>query len=91
MFAHVFLCSVKTEVLQWTDLSHIFMTTPPEWSASRPGRSLAPGKGPTLPNGQEAGWATELVWTERLEEKFFFTFAGDRIPFVQTVVRHYTD
>jgi hypothetical protein len=37
-----------------------------EWSASRPGRALLPGKGPTV---QEAGWATEPVWTQRLEEK----------------------
>jgi hypothetical protein len=56
-----------------------------------PGHALLLRKGPTILNGQEAGWATELVWTERLEEKFFFTFAGDRIPFVQTVVRHYID
>jgi hypothetical protein len=30
-----------------------------EWSASRPGRALAPGKGPPVPIVQEAGWATE--------------------------------
>jgi hypothetical protein len=65
MFAHVFLYSVKTEVSQWTD-HHIFMTTPPERSASRPGRSSAPGKGPPLPIVQEAGWAPEPVWTQRL-------------------------
>jgi hypothetical protein len=40
-----------------------------QWSASRPGRSLPPGKGPLVPIGQEAGWAPELVWTQRLEEK----------------------
>jgi len=28
-----------------------------EWSASRPGRALAPGKGPPVPIVQEAGWA----------------------------------
>jgi hypothetical protein len=28
-----------------------------EWSASRPGRALPPGKGPTVPTGKEAGWA----------------------------------
>jgi hypothetical protein len=32
-----------------------------EWSASRPGRALPPGKGPIV---QEAGWATEPVWTK---------------------------
>jgi hypothetical protein len=26
-----------------------------EWSASRPGHALAPGKGPPVPTGQEAG------------------------------------
>jgi hypothetical protein len=34
-----------------------------EWSASRPGRALAPGKGPPVPTVQEAGWASEPVWT----------------------------
>jgi hypothetical protein len=67
MFAPVFLYSVKTEVLQWTDLRHIFMTTSPEWSASRPGCSSAPGKEPPLPIVQEAGWAPVPVWTQRLE------------------------
>jgi hypothetical protein len=35
-----------------------------EWSASRSGRDLAPGKGPPVPTVQEAGWAPETVWTE---------------------------
>jgi hypothetical protein len=39
---------------------------------------------------QEAGWASELVWTQRLEEKYF-AFAEDRTPVVQSVVRHNTD
>jgi hypothetical protein len=34
-----------------------------EWSASRPGRALTPGKGPPVPIVQEAGWAPEPVWT----------------------------
>ena len=33
-----------------------------EGSASRPGRSLPPGKDP-VPIVQEAGWAPEPVWT----------------------------
>jgi hypothetical protein len=37
-----------------------------EWSASRPGRALAPGKRPPVPIVQEAGWAPEPVWTKRL-------------------------
>jgi hypothetical protein len=60
-----------------------------EWSASRPGRALPPGKGPPVPSVQEAGWAPEPVWTQRLEEKSFAP-AGDRTPVVQPVVRHYT-
>jgi len=48
-----------------------------EWSASRPGRGLPPRKGPPLPIVQEAGWAPEPVWTQRLEEKSFAP-AGDR-------------
>jgi hypothetical protein len=35
-----------------------------EWSASRPGRSLTPGKGPPVPIVQDAGWASEPVWTQ---------------------------
>jgi hypothetical protein len=48
-----------------------------EWSALRPGRALAPGKGPPVPIVQEAGWAPEPVWTQRLEEKSFAS-SGDR-------------
>jgi hypothetical protein len=33
-----------------------------EWSASRPGRALHPGKEPPVPTVQEAGWAPEPVW-----------------------------
>jgi hypothetical protein len=64
-----------------------------EWSASRPGRTLTPGKGPPVPIVQEAGWASEPVWTQRLEEKILCPRRGsnpDR-PVVQPVVRHYTD
>jgi hypothetical protein len=38
-----------------------------------------PGKGPPVSNVQEAGWVSEPVWTQRLEEKSF-TPAGDRTP-----------
>jgi hypothetical protein len=51
-----------------------------EWSASLPGRPLAPGKGPPVPVGQEAGWAPELVWTQRLEEKSFSPLPGIEHP-----------
>jgi hypothetical protein len=63
-----------------------------EWSASRPGRALPPVKGPPVPIVQEAGWAPEPVWTQRLEEKSFCPCRGsnpDR-PVVQPVVRHYS-
>jgi hypothetical protein len=61
-----------------------------EWSASRPGRALPPGKEPPVPIVQEAGWAPEPVWTQRLEEKPSAS-GRDRTPSVQSVVRHYTD
>jgi hypothetical protein len=64
-----------------------------EWSASRPGRALAPGKGPPVPIVHEAGWASEPVWTQRLEEKSFRLCRGSNLDrrVVQSVVRHYTD
>jgi hypothetical protein len=57
-----------------------------EWSASRPGRALPLGKGPPVLVGQEARWAPEPVWTQRLEEKSSAS-VGDRTP----VVSHYTE
>jgi hypothetical protein len=63
-----------------------------EWSASRRGRALPPGKGPPVLIVQEAGWAPEPVWTQRLEQKILCPCRGsnpDR-PVVQPVVRHYT-
>jgi hypothetical protein len=30
---------------------------------------FTPGKGPPVPIGQEAGWAPEPMWIQRLEEK----------------------
>jgi len=61
-----------------------------EWSASRPGRSLSPGKGPPVPIVQEAGWAPAPVWTQRLEEKSFAP-AGDRTPIDRSnhVLQHF--
>jgi hypothetical protein len=54
-----------------------------EWSASRPGRALPPGKGPPVPIVQEAGLTPEPVWTQRLQEKFFAP-AGDRTPIARS-------
>jgi hypothetical protein len=49
-----------------------------EWSASRPGRTLATGKGPPVPIVQEAGWAPEPVWTLLLLASLtYVTFTSD--------------
>jgi hypothetical protein len=64
-----------------------------DWSASRPGHALAPGKGPPVPTGQKAGWATEPVWKQRLGEKsscLCWESNLDR-PVVQSIARHYTE
>jgi hypothetical protein len=61
-----------------------------EWSASRPGRASPPGKEPPVPIGQEARWAPEPVWTQRLEEKSSAS-VGNPTPVVQSVIRHYAD
>jgi hypothetical protein len=58
-------------------LIHSLGTRGDEWSASRPGRDLSPGKGRPVPIVQETGWAPEPVWTQTLEEKSFAS-AGDR-------------
>jgi hypothetical protein len=54
-----------------------------------PAALLPPGKGPPVPILQEAGWASEPVWTQRLEEKSFAP-TRDRTPIARPVVRHYT-
>jgi hypothetical protein len=75
------------------DSPYSFLTSPldgGEWSPLRPGRVLPLGKGPPVPIGYEAEWTSEPVWIQRLEEKSFAT-NEDRAPFVQYVVRHYTD
>jgi hypothetical protein len=54
-----------------------YLTDGGEWSALRPGRALDPGKGPPIPIVQEAGWAPEPAWTQRLDEKPLAS-AGDR-------------
>jgi hypothetical protein len=48
------------------------------------------GERTPVPIGQEAGWASEPVWTQRLEEKSF-AFAGYQTLDVQSVDWHYSD
>jgi hypothetical protein len=40
-----------------------------------------------IPTEQEAGWVSELVWMQRLDEKSFVS-VGDQTP-VQSVVKYY--
>jgi hypothetical protein len=47
------------------------------------------GKDPRFPIGQEAGWAPEPVWTQRLEEKSFAS-AGNRTPIARSSSRSQT-
>jgi hypothetical protein len=73
--------------------SYSFLTSALEGvSGQRHARAelCSPGKDPPVPIVQEPGWVSELVWTQRLEEKSF-AFAGDQTPIVQSVVRYYTD
>jgi hypothetical protein len=48
-----------------------------------PAALLPPGKGPLVPIVQEARWAPEPVWTQRIEEKSFAP-AGDRTPIARS-------
>jgi hypothetical protein len=46
---------------------------------------------PPVPIVQEAGWAPEPVWTQRLEEKSSCLCRGSNLDcLVQSVSRHYT-
>jgi hypothetical protein len=60
-----------------------------EWSASRPGRALPPGKVPRYPLDRRLG-GPESRSAHRLQEKSFSS-ADDRTPVVQSVVTRYTD
>jgi hypothetical protein len=52
--------------------------------------ALPPGKGPSVPTVQEAGWAPEPVWKLWRREKSL-ALAGNQIPAVHPVARRYTD
>jgi hypothetical protein len=57
-----------------------------------PAALLPPGKGHPVPIGQGAGWAPELVWTQRIEKNpLRLPGSNPDRPVVQLVVRHYTD
>jgi hypothetical protein len=47
-----------------------------ELSASPPGRALVPRKWPPVPIVQEAGWAPEPVWIQRLRGKTLSPLPG---------------
>jgi hypothetical protein len=58
--------------------SSLFLTSAleeSEWSASRPA-ALYPLERTSVPITYEARWASELVWTQRLEKKFFASAGG---------------
>jgi hypothetical protein len=66
--------------------SYSFTTSALDWGEGVsviPGGALSPGKGPPVPILQGTGWAPELVWTQRLEEKYLAP-AGDRISIARS-------
>jgi hypothetical protein len=63
-----------------------------EWSASRSGRALTPGKEPPVPTVQEAGWAPKPVWTQEARVKILCLCWGSNLDrVVQSIARYYTD
>jgi hypothetical protein len=66
--------------------SYSFMTSALDGASGQRHASAAlypRGKDLRVPIVQEAGWAPEPVWTERLEEKSFCP-DGDRTPFARS-------
>jgi hypothetical protein len=55
--------------------------------------ALKPRERTPVPIVQGAGWASESVWTPRLEEKSFRLCRGTNLdrPVIQPIARHYTD
>jgi hypothetical protein len=81
-------CSLLSHYTPWRRLggrrysSYSFSTSAldvGEWSASLLSRALAQGKGPPVPIVQEAGRASESVWTQRLEEKSYRLCRGSNL------------
>jgi hypothetical protein len=63
-----------------------------EWSASRPGRALFPGKGPRYPLDRRLGGPRSSLGT-KVRDKILLPLPGSNLdrPVVQSVARHYTD
>jgi hypothetical protein len=83
---------VKVELSRYMPWRHMGDTYPRHWIGVS-GQHHAPAAlypWERTPGTQEAGWAPEPVWTQRLEEKSSAP-VGDRTPVVQSVVSHYTD
>jgi hypothetical protein len=89
------LCLVLSNIFRLAS-SYSFLTSALDRgkrSALCPGSAFPPDKGPTIPNVQKGGWASEPVWTEEVRGKILCPWRGsnpDR-PVVQSVVRNYTD
>jgi hypothetical protein len=76
--------------------SYSFTTLALDWVSGQryaPAALYPRGNDSWYPTGQEAGWAPEPVWTQRLEEKSLRLCQESNLdrPVVQPVARHYTD
>jgi hypothetical protein len=61
-----------------------------EWPASRLRPLFARGKGPPVHIVKKTGWASELIWTRRLE-KISTNSAGNKTPVIQSTDSRNTD
>jgi hypothetical protein len=53
------------------------------------GERHAPGKGPQVPTEQEAGWTSEQVWKQRLEENLLTVPFINNVDFVRKLQNRY--
>jgi hypothetical protein len=60
-----------------------------EWSASRPGRALPPGKGPPGTHST-GGWVGPRAGLDTEDRGKTFASAGHRTSIARSVARHYT-
>jgi hypothetical protein len=77
----------------WLLLIHDLGTRWGEWSASRPGRALLPGKGHPVPIGQEVWVGLRAGLDTEHRGKILCPCRGSKPdrPVAHPVVRHYTD